>query len=138
MDQEFEKINISDFEIDCECFSDSLAPIIYECRTNWNKFRIYHHKNTITSAIRSNRITVIKGFTGSGKSTQVPQYIMDDCSSRGESFNIVITQPRRVAAKMLAQRVSNEVGCRLGDIVGYQIGNFIVDIYVFYFNYFHS
>lgn len=98
-------------------FNDHDNPIV------WKNLRILNHKDDILSAIRNNKITIIKGFTGSGKSTQVPQYIMDDCKSCGEPFNIVITQPRRVAAKMLASRVSQELNSNLGDLVGYQIGN---------------
>lgn len=63
---------------------------------------------------------VVQAPTGSGKSTQVPQMLLNhgllaDC---GE---VVVLQPRRLAARMLAKRVAEEVGTRLGDVVGYQI-----------------
>ena len=71
--------------------------------------------------INSNSVTVIHGSTGSGKTTQVPQYILDDCASRNEYCNIIVTQPRRIAAMSVAQRVCAERGCQLGSICGYQV-----------------
>ena len=60
--------------------------------------------------------------TGSGKTTQVPQIILDDYIARGEgsSCNIICTQPRRLAAISVAQRVANERNENVGDTVGYQ------------------
>lgn len=72
--------------------------------------------------IRSNRIIIIKGFTGCGKSTQIPQYLAVDCQNYGQAYNIIVTQPRRVAAKVLATRVASELNCPIGSLVGYQIG----------------
>lgn len=91
-------------------------------RQEWAKLPIYNFKNEIVSTINSNRITVVKGFTGCGKSTQIPQYIADDCQKRNLPYNIVVAQPRRFAAKSLAERVANEIGCTLGEYVGYHIG----------------
>ncbi|XP_074599878.1 tudor domain containing 9 protein spindle E [Brevipalpus obovatus] len=79
-------------------------------------------KKHIINQILSNRVVIIEGKTGCGKTTQVPQYIMDDCYGRERNFNIVVTQPRRIAAKSVAQRVCNERNWTLGQIVGYQIG----------------
>lgn len=55
------------------------------------------------------------------QTTQVPQYIFDDCTVRNEHCNIIVTQPRRIAAMTIAQRVSNERNLRLGQLVGYQV-----------------
>ncbi len=62
---------------------------------------------------------VIEAPTGSGKSTQLPQMLLkNDLLNGGE---VVILQPRRIAARMLARRVAEELGVRLGDEVGYQV-----------------
>ena len=66
--------------------------------------------------INNNQVTIVIGETGSGKSTQIPQFLMQE--NKGM---IAVTQPRRVAAASLAARVSEEHGCRLGQDVGYQV-----------------
>lgn len=77
---------------------------------------IFQHKTEILSQINNNKVTVIIGETGSGKSTQIPQFLMETSPKL-----IAVTQPRRVAAASLAQRVSEEYGCPLGKQVGYQV-----------------
>ncbi|KAJ6218490.1 hypothetical protein RDWZM_009647 [Blomia tropicalis] len=88
----------------------------------WANLRIFDYKEEITERIHKNNYVIIKGFTGCGKSTQVPQYIAADCQNRKVPYNIIITQPRRFAAKMLATRVAYELNCTVGSLVGYQIG----------------
>ncbi|KAJ3129997.1 ATPdependent RNA helicase [Physocladia obscura] len=80
-------------------------------------------KDTILHTIRENRVVIVSGETGCGKSTQVPQYILDDAilSQRGGRCKILVTQPRRVAAIALAERVSSERGEEIGNSVGYHI-----------------
>lgn len=56
--------------------------------------------------------------TGSGKTTQVPQYILEDST---DVCRIVMTQPRRVAAESIAERIAKERGEQLGDAIGYQM-----------------
>lgn len=63
---------------------------------------------------------LIKAPTGSGKSTQVPQMILDSGVLAADQ-RIVVLQPRRIAARMLAARVASERGCKLGQQVGYQV-----------------
>ena len=58
------------------------------------------------------------GFSGSGKTTQVPQYCLEQAAARGESCNIVVAQPRRISAMSVAERVASERGERIGDTVG--------------------
>lgn len=83
---------------------------------------IFAKKSRILQDIRRYRVTIVEGTTGCGKTTQVPQFIIDDCFARDENFNVVVTQPRRIAAKSIAERVAFERGWTIGDLVGYQIG----------------
>lgn len=62
------------------------------------------------------------GPTGCGKTTQVPQYILDDAYKNGKRCNIVIAQPRRIAASSNAERIAAERSLSVGSLVGYQIG----------------
>lgn len=84
------------------------------------------YRENIIDMLVENRIIVVVGETGSGKTTQIPQYLLDSerfqClfeNKRG--LRVAITQPRRVAAVAMARRVSDERGTRLGDVVGYCI-----------------
>lgn len=83
-------------------------------------------KEQIIELLVKNHIIVVVGETGSGKTTQIPQYMMDapefdDVFGPGNKRRIAITQPRRVAAIAMAKRVSQERGVRLGAEVGYTI-----------------
>ena len=73
--------------------------------------------------IRDNEVTICMAATGSGKTTQIPQLILDDWIDRGEGSrcNIICTQPRRLAAISVAQRVAKERGEKLGSSIGYQV-----------------
>lgn len=64
-------------------------------------------------------VVIVVGETGSGKTTQLTQFLMED--GYGNYGKIGCTQPRRVAAMSVAKRVSEEVPCKLGDEVGYSI-----------------
>ncbi|KAK4494365.1 hypothetical protein PRZ48_014663 [Zasmidium cellare] len=70
-------------------------------------------------AVRQYQLLIVVGDTGSGKTTQLTQYLAED--GLANNGMIGCTQPRRVAAMSVAQRVSDEVGCRLGEEVGYTI-----------------
>lgn len=73
--------------------------------------------------IEMNQVTIIMAATGSGKTTQIPQILFDDYITKeeGAKCNIVCTQPRRIAAISVAERVARERGERLGDTIGYQV-----------------
>ncbi|CAG8708548.1 22624_t:CDS:2 [Dentiscutata erythropus] len=80
---------------------------------------IYKMRTQLISAIKENQQLIIVGDTGSGKTTQMTQYLVEEgFAARGK---IGCTQPRRVAAMSVAKRVAEEVGCRLGEEVGYTI-----------------
>lgn len=73
--------------------------------------------------IELNQVTIVMAATGSGKTTQIPQILFDDYILRNEGAqcNIICTQPRRIAAISVAQRVAKERGERIGETVGYQV-----------------
>jgi ATP-dependent RNA helicase DHX8/PRP22 len=80
---------------------------------------IFKFRNGIVKAVRDNQLLVVVGETGSGKTTQMTQYLAEEgFAARGK---IGCTQPRRVAAMSVAKRVAEEVGCPLGKEVGYTI-----------------
>jgi len=80
---------------------------------------IYKLRDQLIQAVNENQILVVIGETGSGKTTQMTQYLAEaGYTSRGR---IGCTQPRRVAAMSVAKRVAEEYGCRLGEEVGYSI-----------------
>jgi HrpA-like RNA helicase len=65
-----------------------------------SKLPAYKMRDQLLSAIRQNQVTVISGDTGCGKTTQVPQLVLDDLimNNRGAEANIIVTQPRRISA----------------------------------------
>ncbi|KAG6448697.1 hypothetical protein O3G_MSEX005619 [Manduca sexta] len=80
---------------------------------------IYKLRDELTKAVADNQILIVIGETGSGKTTQITQYLAEcGLTARGK---IACTQPRRVAAMSVAKRVAEEFGCRLGQEVGYTI-----------------
>ncbi|KAJ8674355.1 hypothetical protein QAD02_005617 [Eretmocerus hayati] len=83
---------------------------------------IFKCKEEIVSTIETHSVTVIEGATGCGKSTQVPQFILDSCYTQRKQCNIVVTQPRRIAAISIADRVSKERNWPIGTLVGCQVG----------------
>jgi HrpA-like RNA helicase len=92
---------------------------------------IYKHKDEIISTLSNTNYLIITGETGSGKTTQLPQYIIEhyviprnsanNSNNTSQQIKVVITQPRRVAAIQMAKRVAYEQQTRLGTAVGYTI-----------------
>ncbi|XP_064455267.1 ATP-dependent RNA helicase DHX8-like [Ornithodoros turicata] len=80
---------------------------------------IFPYKDRIVKIVRENQTVVLTGETGSGKSTQIVQYLHEAGIAKGRTIGC--TEPRRVAAMSLARRVADEVDCKLGKKVGYCI-----------------
>jgi len=80
---------------------------------------IFGLRNELIQAIKDNQILIVVGETGSGKTTQMTQYLAEE--GFAEKGIIGCTQPRRVAAISVAKRVAEEFGCRVGQEVGYTI-----------------
>ncbi|KAF9391446.1 hypothetical protein CPB97_006549 [Podila verticillata] len=87
------------------------------------KLPAWGFKDTLVKAVKENSVVIVCGETGCGKTTQVPQFILDSWIQEcvGEFANIVCTQPRRIAAIGVAERVAVERGTNIGQQVGYAI-----------------
>ena len=81
---------------------------------------IYRAKDRLMEEIRKSETVIIVGETGSGKTTQIPQYVYEDMTLTN-GLMIGVTQPRRVAAVSVSRRVADETGTAHGSLVGYAI-----------------
>ncbi len=81
---------------------------------------IYAHRDEIVRLTKEHQVVVVVGETGSGKTTVVPRFLLEEYffSRRG---SIVVTEPRRIAAVSVATYVAEQLGCELGGLVGYRI-----------------
>ncbi|XP_048148685.1 3'-5' RNA helicase YTHDC2-like isoform X3 [Corvus hawaiiensis] len=75
----------------------------------------------IVQTIKDNKIVLIIGETGLGKTTQIPQFILDDCYKNGAPCHVFCTQPRCLAAVAVAERVAAERREKIGQTIGYQL-----------------
>lgn len=84
---------------------------------------VYSLRDSLIDKIEKNSVVLIRGETGSGKTTQIPQYVLEHFikTSKGSSCNIVVTQPRRISAISIAERVSFERCETLGTSIGYSV-----------------
>ncbi|CAK9217506.1 unnamed protein product [Sphagnum jensenii] len=87
------------------------------------KLPAFKMKDALLQAVRNNQVIVVSGETGCGKTTQLPQFVLEEEieAGRGVDCNIICTQPRRISAMSVAARVAAERGDALGQSVGYQI-----------------
>ncbi|KAK6241891.1 Helicase [Theobroma cacao] len=83
----------------------------------------YKEKDAILSVILQNQVVIVSGETGCGKTTQIPQFILESeiDSVRGAVCSIICTQPRRISAISVSERVASERGEKLGESVGYKV-----------------
>ena len=79
---------------------------------------IYVRRSDIVSSVRSNQVSIVVADTGSGKSTQMVKYMLEEFPDG----LIACTQPRKLAAQTLAERVSTEVGKQVGSLIGLKVG----------------
>ncbi len=91
-----------------------VPPIIYPAT-----LPVSARREDIANAIRDNQVVIVAGETGSGKTTQLPKIALE--LGRGRKGQIGHTQPRRIAARTVAERIAHEIGTTLGEIVGYQV-----------------
>ncbi|WP_298511840.1 ATP-dependent RNA helicase HrpA [uncultured Nocardioides sp.] len=80
---------------------------------------VSQRRDDIAAAIRDHQVVIVAGETGSGKTTQLPKICLE--LGRGAGRMIGHTQPRRIAARSVAERIAAELGTELGDLVGYQV-----------------
>ncbi|KAK8161030.1 P-loop containing nucleoside triphosphate hydrolase protein [Phyllosticta citrichinensis] len=81
---------------------------------------IARHRESLLYLVETFPVTIVVGHTGSGKTTQIPQFL-DQAGWTRQGKSIAVTQPRRVAATTVAARVADEMRCNLGQEVGYSI-----------------
>ncbi|GIJ46931.1 ATP-dependent helicase [Virgisporangium aliadipatigenens] len=93
---------------------ESVPPITYP-----EQLPVSQRKDEIADAIRDHQVVIVAGETGSGKTTQIPKICLE--LGRGIRGLIGHTQPRRIAARTVADRVAEELGTPLGSTVGYQV-----------------
>ncbi|KAJ7235880.1 P-loop containing nucleoside triphosphate hydrolase protein [Mycena haematopus] len=103
------------------------SPAYQEMLAHRNLLPIAQYRDKIIQTLEHSQVLVLSGETGCGKSTQVPAFILEDQLSRGRPCKIYCTEPRRISAISLAQRVSRELGDppnavgTLASMVGYSI-----------------
>ncbi|XP_054612311.1 ATP-dependent RNA helicase DHX29 [Dunckerocampus dactyliophorus] len=106
------------------------SPLAQKLQADREQLPVFQHRHRVLEALQRHRVVVVAGETGSGKSTQIPQFLLEELllgpSEAVQPCNIVVTQPRRISAMSLACRVSQELGCEEGpgsksSLCGYQI-----------------
>ena len=92
----------------------------YEILRKRKTLPVYEFKDELLLQIQKHQVLVVEGETGSGKTTQIPQFLLPLLAKPGKKA-VACTQPRRVAAMSIAKRVSEEMDVDLGTQVGYTI-----------------
>ena len=102
---------------------DQLCPeLVYKTIPNSaNNYRFSTFGTIFLETIESNQVVIISGDTGCGKTTQLPQYLLEYCAQNQKPCHIVCAEPRRLAAISVAERICVERTESIGRTVGYQI-----------------
>ncbi|KAF7120576.1 hypothetical protein RHSIM_Rhsim13G0002600 [Rhododendron simsii] len=97
----------------------------YEILEKRRTLPVWHQKEEFFQALKANQTLILVGETGSGKTTQIPQFVLDavdlDGPDKRRKYMIGCTQPRRVAAMSVSRRVAEEMDVTIGEEVGYSI-----------------
>ncbi|XP_025793603.1 LOW QUALITY PROTEIN: DExH-box ATP-dependent RNA helicase DExH1 [Panicum hallii] len=103
--------------------SRKMTPSARSMQSFREKLPAFNMREGFLKAVAANQVLVISGETGCGKTTQLPQFILEEeiDNLRGADCSIICTQPRRISAISVAARVASERGEELGETVGYQI-----------------
>lgn len=98
-------------------------PELAQLRMKKAELPMNQHRAQVLDLVNNNMYSIVVGATGSGKTTQVPQILLEDAIAKGEgaACNIICTQPRRIAAVSVARRVAEEKAERFQDSVGYHV-----------------
>ncbi|KAL8100970.1 hypothetical protein AgCh_033010 [Apium graveolens] len=99
-------------------YTPSSSSTYDDAQSNFRKLPIHSLKSKIVEKILENRVTLIIGETGCGKSSQVPQFLLEE-----NMEPILCTQPRRFAVVAVSRMVAAARGCQVGEEVGYHIGH---------------
>ncbi|XP_013183775.2 3'-5' RNA helicase YTHDC2 [Amyelois transitella] len=86
-----------------------------------DKLPVYEQRQELINAITHNQVIIVAGATGCGKTTQLPQLVLDYCQEHKQPARIYCTQPRRISAVSVAERVAYERMEKIGQSIGYQI-----------------
>ncbi|XP_029025221.1 ATP-dependent RNA helicase DHX29 isoform X2 [Betta splendens] len=105
------------------------SPLARKLQAEREQLPVFQNRHHVLEALQRHPVVVVAGETGSGKSTQIPQFLLEQLLAGGkvpQPCNIVVTQPRRISAVSLASRVTEELGCEDGpgsksSLCGYQI-----------------
>lgn len=104
---------------------DVPRPVSHEIQEVRKSLPVFQLRESFLRSISQNQVLIVVGETGSGKTTQLPQYLYEEGYTKSSNPDAILkigcTQPRRVAATSVATRVAEEVGCILGEEVGYSI-----------------
>ncbi|CAH2045426.1 unnamed protein product, partial [Iphiclides podalirius] len=104
-----------------EAMTEVYSKYSFQRKEDTNNLAINEYRQQILDRISGFPVVIIEGPTGCGKTTQVPQWILDDSYKNRRPCKIVVTQPRRIAAISIAKRVAQERGWNISGIVGYQV-----------------
>ena len=86
-----------------------------------SKLPVHKFQKYLLDMIEQHPVTLVCAETGSGKTTQIPQYILEDCMQKQRPCRVICTQPRRISTTSVAKRVATERGENVGSTIGYQI-----------------